>query len=235
MKTRLSLFAFGIAAATASLAFTQAPQDTKQAPPAQKPKAAAPAAAQQAPQLPPGMTEADMIACTEAATPGEMHAFLAEVAGTWNGKNKMWMAPETEAIDCECVAVITPMMDGRYVKCEMSGDIPGMGPFSGLAISGYDNVAQKFQSTWIDNCSTTMMVGTGERSSDGTMLTWNYTYSCPITKKTTTMRQVETRTGKDSFNLVMFGIDPKSGKEFKTMEIAFTRAKDVHATGSTRE
>jgi hypothetical protein len=43
-------------------------------------------------------------------------------------------------------------MDGRFIKLEMEGDMPGMGPFHGFGLYGYDNVSQKYQATWIDNC-----------------------------------------------------------------------------------
>ena len=174
------------------------------------------------PQLPPGWTEADMMACMEAGTPGPMHEHLASAVGVWHGKSKMWMAPGTAAIESECTSTITSVMDGRFIQCEMEGSTP-MGPFNGFGISGYDNVGQKFQSTWIDNCGTGIMFGTGDLSSDGKTMTWNYTYNCPITKKPTAFREVDRRTGKDSMVMEMFGTDPKSGKEYKMMEVAFTR------------
>ncbi|MBX3389552.1 MAG: DUF1579 domain-containing protein [Phycisphaeraceae bacterium] len=174
-------------------------------------------------QLPPGWTPQDMQACMEAGTPGEQHKVLASGAGKWNGKNQMWMAPDTPPMASECVATITPIMDGRYTKCEITGDMPGMGPFTGFGIYGFDNVSKQYVSSWIDNMSTGMLQGTGELSENGKVLTWNYTYNCPITKKQTPMREVETITGPNSKTLEMWGIDPKSGKEFKMMKIDFTR------------
>lgn len=215
----------GVAAA-ASIAVAQSSKETKPAP------AGAGGQASQ-PQLPPGMSEADMKACVEAGTPGPMHKYLAESIGVWQGKCKSWMAPGTEATVSECTSTITPMMDGRYIRCEMAGDMPGMGPFSGFGINGFDNVAQKFQSTWVDNHSTGIMFGTGELSSDRTTITWNYAFNCPLTKKPTVMREVDRRTGKDSMVLEMYGPDPKTNKEFKMMEIAFTR-KAGTAPASTR-
>jgi hypothetical protein len=53
------------------------------------------------------------------------------------------MEPAQSAGSC----TITPMFDGRFTKCEMSGDMPGMGPFNSFGLYGHDNVAQKFQST----------------------------------------------------------------------------------------
>lgn len=178
-------------------------------------------------KLPPGWTPDDMKACMDAAAPGKMHQYLASAVGTWHGKNKMWMAPDTDPMNSEGVSTFTPMMDGRFVKCEMSGEMPGMGPFNGFAIYGFDNVSQKFQCTWVDNMGTGMMTGTGELSSDGKTLTWSFNYNCPVTKKPITMREIETMTGPNSKTVEMFGIEPKSGKEFKMMEMAMTRKGDA--------
>lgn len=98
-----------------------------------------------------------------------------------------------------------------------------MGPYRGSGIVGFDNVTQKFVSTWIDNCSTGIMTGTGELSSDGKTLTWSYTYNCPVAKKPVGMRQVETVTAPDTKRLEMYGTDPKSGKEYKMMTIELTK------------
>jgi hypothetical protein len=174
-------------------------------------------------KLPPGWTEADMQACMAAATPGKMHEFLAKDAGTWIGKNTMWMAPDTEPMTAESTTVITPIMDGRYTKVEVKGEMPGMGPFEGFGIYGFDNVTQKFACTWIDNHSTGIAQGTGALSPDGKTLTLNYTYNCPITKKPTTVREIHTRTGENTKSLEMWGTEPKSGKEFKMMRIELTK------------
>lgn len=215
--TRLTLTVAALLAATTTFAIAADPaKDAK--------KATTPAAAQPEMQLPPGMTAEDMQACMEAGAPGKMHEHLQAAVGTWNGKSTMWMTPAAPPMKSECVGTFSPMMDGRFVKCEMTGDMPGMGPFNGFALYGYDNVAKEFQCSWIDNCGTGMMIGKGELSSDGKTLTWSFTYNCPITKKPTTMREIEKITGDNTRSLEMFGIDPKSGKEFKMMEIHFTRA-----------
>jgi hypothetical protein len=175
------------------------------------------------PQLPPGWTEADMMACVEAGTPGKMQEHLAAGAGTWNGKTTMWMAPGADPVTTDSVSTVKMIMDGRYAECEWKSDMPGMGPFHGRGIYAYDNTAQKFQSTWIDNHSSGIMMGTGELSADGKVLTWNFTFTCPINKKPTTMREVETITGPNTRTMEMFGVDPKSGKEYKMMAVELTR------------
>jgi hypothetical protein len=115
------------------------------------------------------------------------------------------------------------IMDGRYTKVEWEGDMPGMGPYNGFGIYGFDNVSQEFVAIWIDNHSTGIMKGTGKLAADGKTLTWTYKHNCPITKKETTMRDVETVTGPNKKRLEMFGTDPKSGKEYKMMSVELTK------------
>jgi hypothetical protein len=207
----LCISVVGILAAVGSLAMGDPSKDMK---PAGQPADM---------QLPPGWTPQDMQACIAAATPGSQHQLLATGAGQWTGKSQMWMAPETPAMNTENVCTVTPIMDGRYVKTEFSGDMPGMGPFTGLGINGFDNVSKKFVGTWIDNMSTGMMSGTGEASADGKVITWTFNMNCPLTGKPTTMREIDTITGPNTRTLEMWSIDPKSGKEFKSMFIELTR------------
>lgn len=173
--------------------------------------------------LPPGWTEADMQACMAAGMPGPMHQHLAKAVGTWAGTSTSWMAPGMPPMTSSCTSTITMEMDGRYTRCEFRGEMPGMGPFHGLGYNGYDNVSQKFVSTWIDNHSSGIMNGQGSLSPDGKTLTWNFQYNCPITKKPTTMREVERYTNDDTMTLEMFGPDPKSGKEFQMMKLELKR------------
>ena len=201
-----------LATAIGAIATADSPKDSK-------------AADQPEFKLPPGWTEADMQAMMLAGTPGKMHEYLAKGAGEWVGKTTMWMAPGLDPVKSECTSTATPMMDGRYIQAEMKGEIPGMGPYRGFGIYGFDNVSQKFVSSWIDNHSTGMMNGVGELSEDGKKLTWKFTYHCPLTKKPAVMREVETITGPDTKTLEMVGADPKTGKEFKMMHIEFTKKK----------
>ena len=175
-------------------------------------------------KLPPGWTQADMQACMAAATPGPMQQKLARGVGHWTGKCTQWMAPDTEPTTSECTATISSMMDGRYTKVEFAGEMPGMGPFHGLGFYGYDNVAQKPVAAWMDNCATGIANGDGQLSDNGDTLTWTYHMMCPIQKKMTSMREVEHYKSDNSLTLDMYGIEPKSGKEFHMMHIEMTRA-----------
>lgn len=204
------LTVLGIVAVAGTLALAQPGKDGKGAP-----------GKGEMPQLPPGMSMEDMQACALAGTPGKMHAEMLKGVGVWQGKQTMWFAPGTEPMHSECTSTISSFMDGRFVKCEIAGNMMGQA-YNGFGISGFDNVSQKFQSTWVDNHGTGIMMGTGDLSADGKTMTINYTYNCPITKKPAVMREVQKHTGADTMVMEMYGPD-KTGKEFKMMEIAFTR------------
>jgi hypothetical protein len=150
---------------------------------------------------------------------------LAKSVGTWQGKSNMWMGPDGgEPMVSDCTFTITPLLDGKFFKCEMKGEMPGMGPYNGMGLYGYDNVAGKFVATWIDSMGTGMMNGDGALSADGKTLTWTYNFNCPITKKASVMRETET-TGADgnTKTFEMIGPDPKTGKEYKMMRIELTK------------
>jgi uncharacterized protein DUF1579 len=168
-------------------------------------------------KLPPGVSEADMKACEEAAKPGPMHEKLAKSAGTWTGTEQMWMAPGTEPTSTPTTWTIATVMGGRYLKTDVTGDMPGFGPYTGTGLSGFDNVSQQFVADWVDNMSTGIMQGTGELSADGKTLTWKYTFNCPMTKKPDTMREVQKFTSDGTMSVEFFCNDPKSGQEYKCM------------------
>lgn len=174
-------------------------------------------------KLPPGWTREDMMAMAAAGTPGEQHKVLAKDVGTWNGKATIWMAPGADPIRHECTSTVTSILGGRYVRVEIAGEMPGMGTFNGLGTVGFDNVKKHFVASWIDSMSTGMMSGEGKLSPDGKVMTWTYSYTCPLTHKPSVMRETHTWTGENSKTLESHASDPKSGKEYKMMVLELTR------------
>ena len=174
-------------------------------------------------KLPPGWTPADLQACMAAMTPGDMQEFLAAGKGEWTGKCTMWMFPGADPVTSDTTSSVTSIMDGRFIKVDVKGEFPGMGPYHGCGVYGYDNTAKKFVSSWFDNHSTGIMQGEGELSKDKKTLTWKYNPMCPITGKPTVMRDVETIVSDKERKLEAFATEPKSGKEYKMMQIDFVR------------
>lgn len=223
MNARTLLSAIAATTLLASAAIAQPGKDHAPA------KPSAPAVKQpETPKMPsPEDMQAEMEKYLAASKPGKNHEYLAKSVGTWDGKLKMWHVPGMPPEESTCTSVITPVFDGRYFKCETTGNFGGM-EFKGLGINGYNNANDKFENMWIDNMGTGIMNGTGALSDDGKTLTWTMNGFDPVTKKPYVMREVDRVTGDNSMVLEMYGPGP-DGKEFKMMEISYTRAAGAKA------
>ena len=164
----------------------------------------------------------DMQKWMEYATPGSMHKMLAKYNGRWTASTKMWMDPGQPPMESTAEVVTDMHMGDRYQKSNYTGDMGGM-PFNGEALTGYDNTRKVFTSTWIDN------MGTGIMYCEGT---WNEAKKCiefkgeatdPMAGKAMPFRQVVTFMNDDSYKMEMF--NQVEGKEYKTMEITYSRKK----------
>jgi hypothetical protein len=164
----------------------------------------------------------EMEAMMKAGTPGEQHKRLGALAGSWTVHGKFWQ-PGGGGTPAEMTgsAEVKPIMDGRYVHEEFSGDFMGM-PFRGVGVTGYDNVRQKYLSTWIDNMGTTIMLMTG--TYDGATKTYTYTgqYPDPMTGREKPMKIVM-KVVDDNKHVSEFFDHTPGDKWVKTMELTYTR------------
>ena len=117
------------------------------------------ASKQEQPRLTPEQ-QAEMEAYLDAGTPGEPHKTLASTAGTYAVKTKSWHEPGGTAVEESGTATRTMALDGRVLVEQFQGTMMGS-PFTGHGMTGYDNVAGKYWSTWNDNMSTGLMVSGG--------------------------------------------------------------------------
>ncbi|MGE3163294.1 MAG: DUF1579 domain-containing protein [Planctomycetota bacterium] len=167
--------------------------------------------------------EAEMMAkWAKAATPGEPHAKLAKLAGNWKFTIKYRMdenAPWTESTG---TSEMKTVLDGRYVMDTTTGQTD-MGPFQGLGMTGFDNVSQKYVSFWADNMGTSPMMLEGTADAAGKVITYMGTCNCPMEGPGKRMKMVVTMTDKDHFTHESYSYDA-AGKEWKGMEIQYTRA-----------
>jgi hypothetical protein len=162
--------------------------------------------------------KAAMEAWIRAATPGEQHAWLASLAGTWSFQGTFWSAPGTEPSKSQGTAERTALLGGRVVRETVISTFMGQ-PFEGMGLTGYDNVAGKYWSTWTDNMSTSLMTSTGT-CTKGTC-TFESQNTDPMTGKTATARMVSKHETAREVH-TMYGPGP-DGKEFKMMELVYTR------------
>jgi len=113
------------------------------------------------------MMEEMMTKAKELGSPGDWHAKLNPVIGTWDVETRMWMGGEGsgEPIASKGTATNSWILGGRYVRQEYLGEMMGQ-PFIGFSLTGYDNYSKKYVSMWIDDMST--MFSTMEGSVDRT-------------------------------------------------------------------
>lgn len=167
--------------------------------------------------------DAAMKAMIAAATPGEPHKGLATFAGTWNTKVKFYPAPGAPAMESTGLSESKMVLGGRYLEQRFTGTMMGA-PMEGVGYTGYDNVKKEYWGTWIDNMSTGMMRTTGSSADGGK--TWKFSgiFADPLTGKDTTFEEKITIVSNDEHIFEMWGPGP-DGKNFKMMEITYTRKK----------
>ena len=156
-------------------------------------------------------------------TPGEPHARLAKLAGSWTTKTKSWMdpsqPPEESAGSCEFRMVL----GGRYLEQRFEGTNMGK-PFSGIGYTGYDNVKKKFEAYWIDSAGTGMLVLAGTRDAAAKKTTYTGSMLDPTNGKKVAIKSTDTEIDDDHFLFEMWMSGP-DGKMAKAMEMAYSRKK----------
>ena len=160
----------------------------------------------------------------------ENHKLLASLAGTWSNSVQMWMAPGAPPSKSSSTSVTKPIMDGRYFITNVTGQMKMPGPdgkmkevtFKGMGMDGYDNVKQKFVSSWGDNMGTGIILLEGDY--DPATKTFTYTTEEEMVPgMKTKVRAVIKIVDKDHHTFEWY--EDRGGQETKTMEISYTRKK----------
>ncbi len=159
----------------------------------------------------------------EYATPGEAHKALEPLIGEWDYTVSWWMSPDAPAEKSTGTSEDKWIMGGRYLKQKATGTSMGQ-EFQGMGITGYDNSEKQYESVWIDNMGTGMMISTGSYDAAAKTLTQSGIYHCPMDEKDKSFRTVMTIADPDKHTFEMYGPD-KEGNEYRMMEIVYTRKK----------
>jgi hypothetical protein len=163
-----------------------------------------------------------MAAYEKAMTPGTPHAILAEMAGEWQLEIKFWMPPGGEPMVSTATSTRKMIMGGRYLADHVEGTTMGQ-PFTGMGLTGYNNVEERFEATWVDNMGTGIFTSHGEWNEEENALVMHGSYVDPATgkkKKVKTISRIE-GPGKEIFEWY----EKSEGEEeaLKTMEIVSIR------------
>jgi len=171
---------------------------------------------------------AEMMKKMEAyATPGEHHKHLDAMAGKWEVVVRWWWQPDSPADESKGTSEFKWTFDGRYL--EQTADMPAQRPdepaFKGRGLYGYDNAKKQYFSTWLDNMGTGIMIAWGTCEQGGKVINMAGDFADPMTDQPNRKFRTVTRiVDKDKFVYEMYSPGP-DGKEFKMMEITYTRAK----------
>ncbi len=168
--------------------------------------------------------QAQMAKAKEAGTPGAEHAVLKALEGNWTTSTRSWMKPGEKAIASSGSSSMGWVVDGRFLKQEFKGDWMGQ-PFAGLGYLGYDKVKKEYVSVWMDSMSTGMFQGSGQYDAATKTLTEGGTFSCPVTGEKDMWYRSEWKIVTDEKNIFSMYMKDPAGKEFKSMEILYKRAK----------
>lgn len=165
-------------------------------------------------------SDADMKAMMAYATPGEIHKMLAKSVGTWNGAITMWMQPGASPITANGQTTNEMILGGRYLQSRNTSTFMGS-PFEGIGIIGYDNAKKVFLNTWIDNMGTGIMTLTGTWDAPAKSINFTGSMCDPMSGGDVKVREVLKMIDDNTQVMEMYSIT--NGKEFKNMEIRYTR------------
>ena len=167
---------------------------------------------------------AAMQAMMTAGALGEPHKMLAKSNGTWTADVTYWEGMGAPATKASGTQVTTSILEGHFQQSKFSGNMMGM-PFEGISTIGYDNTTKQYVSTWIENMSTNMMIMTGAWDNATNSLNLTGKQKNPANGLECTMRETYKIVDDNSHVMEMYGPDPKTGKEYKMMEIKYARKK----------
>ena len=165
---------------------------------------------------------AAMKAWQDFMTPGEVHRMMAGWDGEWTTTNKMWMEPGAPPQTTTGTCVNKMLLGGRYQESRFSTTAMNM-PFEGIGTTAYDNAKKQFVTTWVDNMGTGIMMLRGSWNAASKSMTLSGTCTDPSSGKDMKVREVYTIQDDNNQLMEMWMTDPKTKKEFKSMEVAFRR------------
>jgi len=169
------------------------------------------------PQMTPQQMEE---AFKKASTPGEKHRALDPLVGSYKVVSKMWMDPAAQPEVAEGSADFKWVLDGHFIEQNYHGAFQGR-PFDGKGTFGYNNVENRYESSWVDTMSTGQMQSSGQIDPTGKNLIMSGDYTCPMTGQRMKSKEIFT-IGTDKHVFEMYQKTP-DGKEFKGLEITYER------------
>lgn len=167
--------------------------------------------------------KAELKAIESARAVGENHKLLASLAGEWTTKIKVWLEPGQAPLESTGKVVNVMILEGRQLQTTHTGTFADK-PYEGLGTTGYDNVTQKFVSSWRDNTRTGDMNFTGTYDpATKTFALKGEAASMRDPKVTVKLRTATRIVDADTYVLELYG--SYGGREERLTEVTYTRRK----------
>ena len=168
-------------------------------------------------------TKKSFEAYDKLSQPGPQHKLLASMVGSWKFTAKLWSEPGKPPQEWDGTAERKMILDGRFLEEYVTATFFGM-PFHGYGLNGYDNAQGKFVGTWMDTMSTGVSTSVGTADPTGKVITYDREEFDAMAKAKSKGRDVLHIEGDDKQVLEFYKALP-DGKQFKMMEIVYTRKK----------
>jgi uncharacterized protein DUF1579 len=169
--------------------------------------------------------QAMMAKAKEAGTPGAEHAVLKPLEGNWTTTTRSWMKPEDKKPQQSTgTSSMSWVLDGRFLKLESKWNWMGQ-PFEGFGYLGYDKVRKEYVSVWMENMGTGIFEGTGQYDATTKTISQSGTFSCPMTGEKNMWYRNDWKIVSNDKNIFSMFQKDAAGKEYKSMEIVYIRAK----------
>ncbi len=161
----------------------------------------------------------------EYAMPGEGHKVMEQLVGHWDYSLQYWTSPNAPPEESTGTNDVKWIMGKRFLEMSVNGTSMGQ-PFEGMGIIGYDNVKRQYVNTWIDTMGTGIMNATGSYNAETKTMTEKGEFTDPV-DGVLAYRGVTKFIDDTHFDYEMY-ISSPGGKEFRVMEINYTKSKQSY-------
>ncbi len=156
-------------------------------------------------------------------TPDTPHHFLAQLAGGWAGRTRVWIEPDSSPVESPTQGSIQLILDGRFALYLYQSSMDGE-PLHGLFTFGYNTNLDRYETAWVDSYhnNTAIMFCSGDARENGFSVLGSYPDAAggPDWGWRTEIEMPD----RDHLIITAFNISPE-GVEAKAVETRLNRIK----------
>ncbi len=105
---------------------------------------------------------------TFSQAPSTPHHFLAQLIGSWVGRTRTWLEPDSAPVESQIQGNIQLVLDGRFALYLYQSSVDGELQH-GIFTFGYNTNLNRYEASWVDSYhnNTAIMFCTGEATEKG--------------------------------------------------------------------